>query len=99
MDKTLDFTIGEEKVLVDTLPKEIRDEVDFFDRMREDYMEVAYNQSVLNVAITAMRNKIVSDVVQHLGLGQQQKAAEEVTKPADDGFQDASGVEEPSTDE
>lgn len=102
MDKTLDFVIGEQKVVVEELPKEIRDTVDFYDRLRGDFgskqeemEQLAYEQSVLNIAIMSVRNKVVQDVVQHLGLGQE--AAPENPEAVSDGFNEAEVVKEPKT--
>ena len=62
MDKTLELNIDGNKVVVDDLPKPIRDMVVLFDRMREDLSDVVYQHNVLLVAISGMNAKIISEV-------------------------------------
>lgn len=59
MDKTLEFNINGAKVMVDDLPKPIRDMVVLFDRMREDLADLSYQQNVLLIAVSAINSKII----------------------------------------
>ena len=82
MDKTLNVTIGEREVPVAELPKNIRDAVEFFDKLREDFTElqedhqelaieqqaIVYEQGKVNAALLATRQSITMATAQHLGI-------------------------------
>lgn len=61
-NKTTQLTIGNEIILVDTLPKEIRDSINFFDKINEDLEKATYQHQILMVAAAAMKNKIQADI-------------------------------------
>lgn len=77
--KTREINVGEQAVPVDVLPKEIRDSIDFFDRMAGDIDKVRYELNVLIVASTGMKNKIMEDTVQWI----KSQQPEETQDPAE----------------
>ena len=60
-NKTLSMNIDGKEILVAELPKAIRDNVDLFDRVREDIDEISYNIAVLNHAAISLNNRILVD--------------------------------------
>lgn len=84
--KTTELNIDGEVIDVSELPKEIRDSIDFFDKIGMDMAELSatlekmqYQHNVWFIAATAIKNKIVSDVTQ---LVEAQKAETEVEAKA-----------------
>lgn len=61
MDKTLQFDINGTNVLVDDLPKPIRDMITLFDKMREESADVVYRHNVLRIAIGTLNANIISE--------------------------------------
>lgn len=59
--RTNEITVPEGVIVVETLPKEIRDDVDFFDKMANDIDELRYKLNVLIVASSGMKNKIIQE--------------------------------------
>lgn len=60
--KTTEFTVDGKVILVDSLPKDIRDSFNFFDRISEDLEDITHKYNILLVAATAMKNKIYEDI-------------------------------------
>ena len=65
-EKTKEVTFNGQVILVDTLPKEIRDGLELFDEMNADLSEATYRQTVLAIAASSWKNKILNDIAQHL---------------------------------
>lgn len=63
---TTEIEVNGTVVPVATLPVEIRNEVELFDRINEDVAEVTYKQTVYAIAATGLRNKIMTDIAKFL---------------------------------
>lgn len=66
--KTTEIAVGDQKVDVAALPKEIRESIDFFDQIGADMIEIQskiaqlqYEHNVWFVAANGMKNRIVTD--------------------------------------
>lgn len=58
--KTVTLKHNNQELEVYRLPEEIRNEIDTLDRMRQDYMDLAYRLEVLELAIKAKMSQINS---------------------------------------
>lgn len=61
MDKTLHFDINGTNVMVDDLPKPIRDMITLFDKMRDESSDVVYRHNVLRIAIGTLNANIIKE--------------------------------------
>jgi hypothetical protein len=85
--KTTELNIDGEVVDVSELPKEIRDSIDFFDKigaditkLSDDIAQMQYQHNVWFIAATAIKNKIVADVSQIVEAQKAKDEAEEKKK-------------------
>lgn len=69
MERTKDFTVGDTKIDVADLPKEIREVVEFYDKARNEYItlsgdidELTYRRDIVGMALVAIRSQITGDV-------------------------------------
>ena len=65
-NKLKTLSIDGNEILIEELPKSIRDVVDIFDRVREDMEDLTYEINVLNHAAMALNNKISAEVTEYL---------------------------------
>lgn len=56
--KTVTLKHANTEIEVYRLPEEIRNEIDTLDRMRQDYMDLAYKLEVMELAIKAKMSQI-----------------------------------------
>lgn len=62
VEKTSKITVDGKDILIDSLPKELRDRFALWDRMREDMEDAQYRYNVLLIAITAFKKSLETDV-------------------------------------
>ena len=85
--KTTELNIDGEVIDVSEMPKEIRDSINFFDKIGEDMNalsasleQMQYQHNVWYIAATAIKNKIVADVTQIVAAKNAETEAETETK-------------------
>jgi hypothetical protein len=60
--KTLIITIDGKSIEVDSLPQEIKFELETYDRIKADYLDVLFEQEKLHLAMNAKYAQVVSNI-------------------------------------